>query len=70
MAPLLIVILIIAAAIGIYRCNASDPTATSPDETTASRFERTLQAPREVENAMQGQVDAINQRNQEMLQRY
>mgnify|MGYP001817799259 FL=1 len=70
MAQLLVIVLISAVSVGLYRCNNAATTTASPDNSAASRLEQTLQAPRDVEKAMQDQVDAINQRNQEMLQRY
>lgn len=72
MAQLLFVLLILFAAIGIYRCDApsSNLTDTGPADPPVTRLESTLGQPARVQEAARQQVDMINQRNQEMLDRY
>ena len=67
MAQLVLVILIMAAAFGIYRCSGSE---TADANKSRSDLEKTLQAPARVEQEMKQQVDQVNQRNREMLDRY
>lgn len=67
MAQLVLVILIMAAAFGIYRCSGSE---TADTEKARFDLEKTLQAPAQIEQEMKQQVDQINQRNRETLDRY
>lgn len=66
MAQLLLVLLIVAVAIGIYRCNGPGEGESAP----APPLEQTLQAPKNVESEVNRQVDIINQKNRETLNRY
>ena len=73
MAQLLIVLLLIAVAVGAYRCG-NDPTDGSTNSDIemlpGSRLEEQLSQPRRVEEAVNEQMDKINQRNQEILKQY
>jgi hypothetical protein len=62
-AQLLFVILAILVAIGLFRCQGDD--ASGP----ATQMEQLQQTPGHVEQQIGTQVDAINQRNQELLNR-
>ena len=69
MIQLLFGILIIAAAIGLFRCQ--DESAEEPHNSlTNPPVQQMQQTPKRVESEINQQVDAINRRNQETLKRY
>ena len=67
MAQLLFVVLIILASIGAYRCQGEDKTV---EYQPATRLQQYQQTPGRVEQEVNSQVDEINKRNQEILNRY
>ncbi len=67
MIQLLFGILIIAAAIGLFRCQ--DESGEPPTDAPSS-VQQLQQTPQRVEQEINQQVDAINRRNQENLNRY
>lgn len=69
MIQLLFGILIIAAAIGLLRCQ--DESADTESKTLSSPpVQQMQQTPKRVEQEINQQVDAINRRNQDTLNRY
>jgi predicted negative regulator of RcsB-dependent stress response len=67
MGQFVLVILVVAAVFGIYRCNGSQ---TDNTEKAGSNLDATLQAPAQVKQTLEQQVELINQRNRETLDRY
>lgn len=67
MIQLLFGILIIAAAIGLYRCQNETPDQQGNASPSVQQLQQT---PMKVEQEINQQVDAINRRNQENLNRY
>ena len=63
MAQLLFVILVILVAIGLFRCQDDDVSGP------ATRMQQLQETPGNVEQQIGSQVEAINQRNQELLNR-
>jgi len=74
MAQLLFVLLIIFIALGVYRCDGDQqaPATTTDGEPAAplTQLEQTASIPKRVETEARQQVEAINERNRQMLDKY